>query len=89
MADLSKSTSRDRNKVKGLISKYSLELDKLAKDSNLTWERMYESCTALFTATEQLNTDTWVREKIDLTKKYEELKTRHTAILSTVRKNID
>lgn len=50
---------------------------------------MYESCVSLFTANEQLNTDGWVRNRIDLAHKYEELSARHTSVLSLLRKNID
>ena len=50
---------------------------------------MYESCASLFTATEQLNTDSWVSSRIDLSRKYEELMTRHTAFMSITKKSIE
>lgn len=47
--DLSKSASRDRNKVKGAVSRYAMELDKLVKDSDLNWEKLSRSSASFFT----------------------------------------
>lgn len=55
----------------------------------MTWEKMYESCAGLFTATEQLNTDSWISSRIDLSHKYEELMTRYTSFMSLTKKGID
>lgn len=89
LQELSKSTGRDRSKLKGAISRYALELDQLSKNPNLNWQDLNSSAAGFFTSLEHLNADDWVQERIHLASRYEELRNRHTAILSVVRKNID
>ena len=87
--ELSRSSNRDRNKIKGAISRYAIELDGLVKDPSLDWETLSKSAASFFTSIEHLNSDDWVQSRLNLASDYEELRTRHTAVLSLVKKNVE
>lgn len=75
--------------MKGAISRYAVELDGLSKDTNLDWETLSKSAASFFTAIDHLNSDDWIQHRLSLASDYEQLKNRHTAFISLVKRNMD
>lgn len=90
LGEVSKNAGRERSsKQKSAISRYAIELDGLSKSKDLSWESLSTSAAAFFTSIEHLNADDWVQHRLSLAESYQELRNRHTGLLSLVSKNVD
>lgn len=87
---INKNLSRDRrNKVKGILAEYTKELQILSQDQNLSEEAISKSVAAFYTNLEHMSEDNWIKQRLYLSSEVENLKTRQTAILSMLNRNID
>jgi hypothetical protein len=87
---INKNLSRDRrNKVKGVLAEYTKELQILSQDQNLSEEAISKSVAAFYTNLEHMSEDNWIKQRLYLSSEVENLKTRQTAILSMLNRNID
>lgn len=61
----------------------------MSKSKDLDWATLSNSAAVFFTSLEHLNSDDWIQERLALATSYQELRNRHTAVLSVLNKNIE